>query len=65
MNHFDLRLGDCRKLITQLGDNSIDLVVTDPPYFIDGMGDDWSATNLEDKAARAGVIGSLPRGDEV
>lgn len=32
---------DCRKGIKHLPDNSIDLIVTDPPYFIDGMGDDW------------------------
>lgn len=28
----DLRLGDCFELLKQLEDNSIDLIITDPPY---------------------------------
>lgn len=28
---------DCREGIRRLKDNSIDFIVTDPPYFIDGM----------------------------
>src|SRR2546423_13006910 len=32
MNAFDLRLGDCAKEIQGLGDGTIDLVVTSPPY---------------------------------
>lgn len=34
----------------------------DPPYFIDGMGDDWGKDNLDTKAKKAGVIGGLPVG---
>ena len=34
-------LGDCRDLTKQLPDNSIDLIVTDPPYGIAFMGKDW------------------------
>lgn len=30
----DLRLGDCLQLMKEIPDNSIDLIVTDPPYLI-------------------------------
>jgi len=33
--------GDCCEVMRQLPDNSIDLVVTDPPYGIGFMGKDW------------------------
>ena len=53
---------DCRKGLPSLGDNTIDLVITDPPYFIDGMGDNWNDKELTAKKERAGVIGGLPVG---
>ena len=53
---------DCRKAIKKLPDNSVDLIVTDPPYFIDGMGDDWNDSNLHKRASKAGVVGGLPAG---
>ena len=49
-------------LLKDVPSESIHLIVTDPPYFIDGMGDDWDNTALQIKAAKAGVIGSLPVG---
>lgn len=52
---------DCRLGMKQLEDNSISLVLTDPPYFIDGMGDDWNSQKLEARV-KPGVIGSLPAG---
>jgi DNA modification methylase len=33
--------GDCLDALTQLPDNSVDLVVTDPPYGYSFMGKDW------------------------
>ena len=54
--------GDCRKLLTQLDANSIDLILTDPPYFIDGMCGGWDNEKLQSKAAKAGVIGGRPVG---
>jgi site-specific DNA-methyltransferase (adenine-specific) len=54
--------GDALKLLKDIPDESIHFVLTDPPYFIDGMGDDWSNTSLQRKAARAGVVGSMPVG---
>lgn len=53
---------DCRKGIKKLADNSVDFIVTDPPYFIDGMGDDWNDANLHKRASKPGVVGGLPAG---
>ena len=36
-----LLLGDCNDHLKQINDNSIDLIVTDPPYGIEFMGKDW------------------------
>ena len=38
------------------------LIATDGPYFIDGMGGDWSHTTLRKKEAKAKVIGGMPVG---
>lgn len=53
---------DCRQGIKNIPDNSVDFIVTDPPYFIDGMGDDWDYQNLKTKASKTGVVGGLPVG---
>ena len=53
---------DCQKGLRELNDNSIDFIVTDPPYFIDGMGNEWNDKNLQNKAKKSGVIGGLPVG---
>ena len=36
-----LLLGDCNDWLKEIKDNSIDLLVTDPPYGIEFMGKDW------------------------
>jgi site-specific DNA-methyltransferase (adenine-specific) len=58
----DLLHGDALRVLPTLLSNSVHLVITDPPYFIDGMGKDWDSKKLEVKASKAGVIGSLPVG---
>jgi len=40
--------GDCREILPTLPDNSVDLVLTDPPYGIGFMGKDWDKA-LPDK----------------
>lgn len=52
---------DCRVGIREVADNAVSLVLTDPPYFIDGMGSDWDTKKLKSRV-KAGVIGSLPVG---
>lgn len=62
MQNYKLYNGDCRNVLKNIPDNSVDLIVTDPPYFIDGMGDDWNDITLNKRAKRAGVVGGLPVG---
>lgn len=40
---------------------SVSLVLTDPPYFIDGMGDEWDNRKLQ-RRAKPGVVGGIPAG---
>jgi site-specific DNA-methyltransferase (adenine-specific) len=53
---------DCRVGIKNISDNSIDFIVTDPPYFIDGMGSDWDDKTLKNKVKKSGIVGGLPVG---
>jgi len=53
---------DCRIGIKTLADASVDFIVTDPPYFIDGMNDAWDDKKLKQKTLKSGVIGGLPVG---
>ncbi len=53
---------DCREAMASMGSKSVSLIVTDPPYFIDGMGDDWNNDALERRVRPQGVVGSLPIG---
>jgi site-specific DNA-methyltransferase (adenine-specific) len=39
--NIDLRLGDCLEVLKTIPDNSIDSVVTDPPYGLGFMGKEW------------------------
>jgi DNA modification methylase len=39
-------LGDCRDVLRTLADNSVDSVVTDPPYEIGFMGRSWDSTGI-------------------
>lgn len=59
---YRLLTGCCEELLRELDDASVHMVVTDPPYYIDGMGDDWDHEKLEGSASKAGVIGGLPVG---
>ncbi len=62
MSKIELYNEDCRIGLKKIEDNSVDCIITDPPYFIDGMGDDWDKGNLTKKSNKAGVIGGLPVG---
>lgn len=37
----DLRLGDCLSVMPTLPENSVDTIITDPPYGLTFMGKDW------------------------
>ena len=52
---------DCRIGMTGLAERSVSLILTDPPYFIDGMDDGWNNAKLRSRV-KEGVIGGLPAG---
>lgn len=49
-------------LLKKFPSNSIDCVITDPPYFIDGMGNNWNVKDLNNKTKKGKVISNLPIG---
>jgi len=53
--------GECIEMMKKISENSIDMVCTDPPYFLDGLGDDWNKEGLDNKGSSA-VVGNLPKG---
>lgn len=53
--------GDCLEMMKNIPPNSIDMVCTDPPYFLDGLGDDWNKESLDNKGSSA-IVGNLPKG---
>lgn len=53
---------DCRAVMPAMARNSVSLIVTDPPYFTDGMGDEWDNSHLARRLRPGGVVGSLPIG---
>lgn len=57
-----VRVGHALELLRALPDQSVHLIATDPPYFIDGMGDSWDKGRLDARTKRADVVGGLPVG---
>jgi site-specific DNA-methyltransferase (adenine-specific) len=55
-------LADTFEALKKLPDNSLDAVITDPPYFLDGMGDTWSEDTISRKQTQGGVVASLHAG---
>jgi site-specific DNA-methyltransferase (adenine-specific) len=53
---------DALSALAEIPDRSVHFVVTDPPYFIDGMGGNWDIEKLGKRTARAGVVGAMPTG---
>ena len=54
-------LGECIEFMKRMPSNSIDMVCTDPPYFLDGLGNDWNKKSLDEKGSSS-VVGNLPKG---
>ncbi len=48
---YELHLGDCLEAMRTMADNSVDSVVTDPPYGIRFMGKSWDGADIEGRAA--------------
>lgn len=56
-----IELMHCLEGMKKLPESSVDMVCTDPPYFLDGLGDDWNKGKLDKKGASS-VVGNLPKG---
>jgi site-specific DNA-methyltransferase (adenine-specific) len=52
---------DCIEEIKKMENNSIDCVITDPPYFIDKLDNNWSAKDVKDDKKNS-HIKHLPKG---
>jgi len=63
INNFKNKIleGDALKLFKKIPDNSIDLVLTDPPYFLDKLDSNWDLEEVNSKKNMK-VITSLPAG---
>jgi site-specific DNA-methyltransferase (adenine-specific) len=62
MNH-RYEQGDSFELLKTIPDQSIDFCLTDPPYFLDGLGDEWDAESIiENQGQKSSTIKSLPKG---
>lgn len=56
-----VQLGDCLEHMRRMPANSIDMVCTDPPYFLDGLDANWNKKSLDSKGASS-LVGNLPKG---
>ena len=52
---------DCRNGMSRIATHSISMILTDPPYFLDGMDDNWDTQRIKSRQKK-GVIGGLPVG---
>jgi DNA modification methylase len=68
MESYELHLGNCLQVLKTLPSNSIDSIVTDPPYGLAFMGSTWDGSNgfrrslNEADSSRDNAFGHLSRG---
>jgi len=55
-------LGDAEQILPQIERNSIDLVLTDPPYFLDKMDNNWNHKTVSTLTDYCHTVKSLPPG---
>ena len=60
--HPPMLLGDCLEIMADMPSRSVHLILTDPPYFLDGMDADWDAGKPDKRNATSDVVGGLPAG---
>lgn len=53
--------GNCVEYMKTLPDNSVHMICTDPPYFLDGLGSEWNTEDL-DARGESRLVGNLPKG---
>lgn len=52
---------DCMEGMKAFPENSIDIVITDPPYFLDKLETSWNSTDVRSNHASK-TVGNLPKG---
>ncbi len=57
-----LYAGDCRDVLADMEPASVHLALTDPPYFLDRLDDEWSHAGIERSRQHADAVGGLPIG---
>ena len=60
-NFINLLHGDCLQVMQDMQEQSVHLIVTDPPYFLDGLNTEWKKGGKNAKQA-TGSVGGLPVG---
>jgi len=53
--------GNALEMLPQIEDNSVDIVLTDPPYFLDKLDNNWNHKKISNKNNQQ-IIKSLPAG---
>ena len=53
--------GECMDIMRTMPANSVDMICTDPPYFLDSLGSDWNKKSIDAKGASS-MVGNLPKG---
>lgn len=54
-------LGDALQLLGELSEASVDLALTDPPYFLEGLDSGWDSERVK-RRTRGQAVGHLPAG---
>ena len=64
LNHIDIVHGDCFQKLKEIESESVHLVITDPPYFLDGLNDEWKKGEkiVRKPTNRTGSVNGLPVG---
>ena len=57
----DIKPGDCLDKLKEIDLESVHLVITDPPYFLDGLDTSWKKGG-KDAIKTTGLVGGLPVG---
>ena len=60
-NNITLINNDCMKELIKLEDNYIDCVITDPPYFIDKLNNNWNSNDINNDVKNSHIT-HLPKG---
>ena len=59
--YMNLVCGDCRSALAEIDPQTVHCVVTDPPYYLDGLDVDWRKGG-ESAPKGTGAVGGLPAG---